>query len=232
MSSGSYFTIYRKHKNIIMQDSMLASLRNEYIKSSQNSMFASRDKQDSNDVPQLMLKNFKASSCLEDDDSCNEFYDANGVLHERLLTFHFCSDFTALKDKFNLNAYRYDKQSVFVSKNEAEKILQAIDYLLSREYSQKFEDILNNEYVELLGNGYSVFDNRFKNTNEELYIDKLSDDGYSVTFGDTQYNAEVKESDSSIVFNLKRTKSCIQAFLDAESYDWKNEELVLEYSAY
>lgn len=233
MSSGSYFTIYRKNKGKVAGPYIIDALKSEYIKSEQSSMVGIDGKRvKEGTFPLFMQKNFKADTSIDDDDTCNEFYDSDGVLHERLLMFEFCSDFTALKEHFRLNAYVYNERSTTVSRECAEKLLQAADYILSREYNEKFEEILDNKYVELLGDGYSPFDSRFAHEREPVCIDKSSDDGYYVTFGDRQSVLETRESDSNVVFNLKRMKYCLQAFLHAEPCPWNNTELVLEYTAY
>ena len=231
MSSGSYFTIYRKCKSIVAPASKLEAIVAEYKKSSESSLFSSKTENNEADLPLLMHENFKAGCVYDDENDNHNYYDKSGVLHEKLLEFHFCSTFTCLKEHFKLNPYKFSESSCFISKDEARKMLQAAEYVLSNEYSKKFEDILSNEYVEMFGSGYSLFDSRFKRHHQNFYIDKTSD-GYSVEFDDPQYDAEVTESDNDIVFALKRMKSCLQAFVDAESYEWSGSSLVLEYSAY
>ena len=232
MSSGSYFTIYRKHKDVIASADKLDKIKEEY-KKSDDRLFndANQSSLDKDfDLPVLMHESFTANT-YDDSEKNYNYYDRDGHLHERLLEFHFSSSFTALKEHFRLNAYRFSESAVLISKNEAEKILQAINYILNGNYSKSFEDVLSNEYVEMLGDGYSLFDNRFKKNKANIYIDK-HDKSYTVSFGDSQWDREIAETDNDIVFSLKRVRSCLQAFLDAESYEWESTSLVLEYSAY
>ena len=91
--------------------------------------------------------------------------------------------------------------------------------------------MLDNEFVKILGEGYSLCDNRFKESKNPIYIDKEGR-GYTVNFGDSVYEAETSESDDVVKFNLCRTRACLLAFLNAEESTWDGEELVLEYSAY
>lgn len=228
MSSGSYFTIYMKHTKKKVAQDVLDALKEQYRKSNQNS-FSSSSK-DPDDFPILMHASFK-SELQEDDENCSVYYDKDGVVHDKLLEFHFGSSFTCLKEKFRTNAYVFSESSVIVSKAEAEKMLQAIEYVLSEDYSKKFEDILDNEYVEVFGRGFSKFDDRFSSSSEKVYIDK-NDDGWTLSFGDSQWEAEIQRDDEDTCFNLKRVRSCLRAFLDAESYEWSGQELVLEYSTY
>ena len=152
-------------------------------------------------------------------------------MHDKLLEFHFGSSFTALKDKFRTNAYVFSESSVLISRSEAEKMLQAVEYILSENYSREFEDILNNEYVDLLGNGFSRFDDRFIKSRDKMYVEKDCD-GWTVSFGDYQWDVETHECDEEIKSNLKRVRTCLRAFLDAECCSWDGHELVLEYSTY
>lgn len=230
MASGSYFTIFRKSKSITLPATKLEMLKAEYMKMN-SSLFKEEDDKSSN-VPLLMQEDFTYSDCEIDKAKSNNYYDKDGVLHEKLLTFDFCSTFTCLKEKFNLNAYKNSECSVMISKDEARKMLQAIKYVLSGEYSKKFEDILNNEYVQLFGNGYSLFDNRFSKHKDKIYVDKDGNNGYSISFGDERWDAEIAESDDDILFNLTHTQSCLQAFLDASCCSFDDFELVLEYVAW
>ena len=230
MSSGSYFTIYRKHTSNKVAQDVIDALKNEYVlHNKENSLFRD-DKTKEDDFPLLMHASFKASHVIEDSSS-NAYYDADGYVHDKLLDFHFGSSFSCLKDKFRLNAYKFNESSTLISKNEAEKMLQAIEYVLGEEYSKKFEQVMDNEYVELFGNGYSLFDDRFSKVHKPIYIDKRSE-GFAVHFNDYGLDAEVAESDNDMKFNLKRVRACLFAFLNAEECPWDNEELILEYSAY
>lgn len=230
MSSGSYFTIYRKCKNVVLEAEKLQALRNEYIDAVKNGLFGYNKDNAKDDIPLLLHDGYKSNSY---DLECknNNFYDNDGILHERLLDFHFGSSFTCLKTEFNLNPYINKESSVFISKDEASKMLQAINYILSNDYSKKFEEILNNKYVDIFGDGYSLFDDRFKQKKDRIYVDK-NDDGYMLSFGDEQYDIEVKETDDDIIFSLSRARSAIMAFLEAETYSYDGFELVLEYSVY
>lgn len=235
MSSGSYFTLYRKCKNISISQDALDALKNEYFLANKNDVFnnSSDEEEMKKDMPLLMHKSFKVDpQAREAVEKSFEYYDANGIRHDKLVEFSFNSSFTCLREKFNLNPYKHSHSSVLVSKDEAKKMLQAIEYVLGEDYSKKFEQVLNNEYVSMFGNGYSPFDNRFSNVKHPIYIDKDSDSCYTVKFNDYGLDQEIAESDSDVVFNLSRVQSCLHAYLDADEDTWDGEELVLEYSAY
>lgn len=231
MSSGSYFSLYRKNTRECVACAVVDALKNEYYLSNKKGIFG--DKQDEDvlkkDIPALMHSSFKADST--ESNRSDIYYDAEGHEHKLLLEFHFGSVFTCLKEHFRLNPYKFSESSVQISKTEAAKILQAIDYILGEEYSKKFEDILSNEYVELLGEGYTPFDSRFKSKKSPMYIDKECH-GYVVSFGDHGFEREAIENDNDMKFCLSRARACLLAFLNAEEYTYDGEELILEYSVY
>lgn len=231
MSSGSYFTLYRKCTKVKASSEVLDALKNEYFLANKKDLFAGS--QDDKALPLLLYAGFKADFAEREaeDNKTDVYYSEDGIKHVKLLDFHFCSTFTALKEHFNLDPYRVNQTSIFISKSDAKKILQAIEYILSEDYDKKFEKILDNEFVKILGEGYSLFDNRFKASKDPIYIDKEGR-GYTVNFGDSVYETETSESDDAIKFNLCRTRACLLAFLNSEESTWDGEELVLEYSAY
>ena len=231
MSSGSYFTLYRKRTKVKASSEVLDALKNEYFLANKKDLFAGS--QDGNALPLLLYAGFKADFAEREveDNKTDVYYSEDGITHVKLLDFHFGSTFTALKEHFSLDPYRISHQSIFISKSDAKKILQAIEYILGEDYDKKFEKILDNEYVKILGEGYSCFDNRFKESKNPIYIDKEGH-GYTVNFGDSVYEAETSESDDDVKFNLCHTRACLLAFLNAEESTWDGEELVLEYSAY
>ena len=231
MSSGSYFTLYRKCTKVKASSEVLDALKNEYFLSNKKDLFAGN--QDDKALPVLLYAGFKADFAEREaeENKTDVYYSEDGTKHVKLLDFHFNSTFMALKEHFSLDPYRISHRSIFISKADAHKILQAIDYILGEDYDKKFENILNNEFVKILGEGYSCFDNRFKSSKDPIYIDKEGR-GYTINFGDSVYEAETSESDDYVKSNLCRTKACLLAFLNAEESTWDGEELVLEYSAY
>ena len=231
MSSGSYFTLYRKCTKVKASSEVLDALKNEYFLANKKDLFVGN--KDDKALPLLLHAGFKADFTAQEaeDNKTDVYYSEDGTKYVRLLDFHFSSAFTALKEHFNLDPYRVNQTSIFISKADAKKILQAIEYILSEDYDKKFEKILDNEFVKILGEGYSCFDNRFKESKNPIYIDKEGR-GYTVSCGDSVYEAETSESDDDVKFNLCRTRACLLAFLNAEESTWDGEELVLEYSAY
>ena len=142
MSSGSYFTLYRKCTKVKASSEVLDALKNEYSLANKKDLFAGN--KDDKALPLLLHAGFKADfAALEAEEKKTDvYYSEDGTKHVRLLDSHFGSAFTALKEHFNLDHYRISHQSIFISKSDAKKILQAIEYILGEDYDKKFEKIL------------------------------------------------------------------------------------------
>lgn len=234
MSRGSYFTIYRKLKNDVASKVTLDVLKNEYYLENKSSFSYNKDATEEElreDIPMLMNASF-THNAIPDEENCYVFYDKNGVKHIRLLDFHFNSTFAALKDEWCLDPTRYKTTERFVSRNEAEKMLQAIKYILSEKYSKEFENVLSNEYVEIFGRDYFPFTCRFNSRHKPIYIEKIDDDSYQLNVGDMESEAEIDESNATFRCIMNRVKTCLEAFLYAEPHSYDDYDLVLTYSVY
>lgn len=108
-----------------------------------------------------------------------------------------------LKDEFNLDSFKNNELVIDV--NMANEIKIAADYLLSRDYSLKFEDILNNYFIDLFGKLLPSYES-FK-SNEEIGED-----------------SNIFENEGR--YFLKKTRMLMETFLYMEKEDSLNE---LEY---
>ena len=78
MSSGSYFTLYRKNTKACTANSVVDALKNEYYLSNKKGIFGDKQNEDvlKKDIPALMHSSFKADS-IESNRS-DIYYDAEG----------------------------------------------------------------------------------------------------------------------------------------------------------
>lgn len=231
MSSGSYITIYRKlRKNVVAKDK-LDAIREEYYKSNKGTCFNACDNEESlrADMPILLEDGFSAEQPYGSQTQL--FYDKDGVEHFKLLSFHFLSSFTCLKEHLNLNPYTRSRASAIISAKDAKDMLQAAKYVLSGEYSRKFEEILSNDYVELFGEDYPPYVRRFKKSAEPIYVER-EERNFKIVRGDYNFEEEEAECTARAKHSLETLAACLEAFMRAECYDFDGEELVLEYSAY
>lgn len=127
----------------------------------------------------------------------------NGKIYDQIFKFNFISGYTTLREEFNLDSFQNNELVIDV--NMANEIKIAVDYLLSRNFSLKFEDILNNNFISLFGKLLPSYEN-FK-LNEEICED-----------------SNIFENEGR--YFLKKTRMLMEAFLYMEKENSLNE---LEY---
>ena len=94
----------------------------------------------------------------------------NYLIYDEIFICNFLSSFTQLREYFNLDPYK--KSELIIDFNVANDIKIAIDYLLSRNFSLKIEDIMNNQWIRIFGEllpSYETFleGKKFTNYNNE-----------------------------------------------------------------
>lgn len=232
MSSGSNLAIYRKFTTNKVDEAIFDAIKAEYSKFNKENHHLFSSEKNEEDFPILFDASFKYNDISDiPDDGTNFYCDKDRNKYVKLLNFHFCSDFTALKRHFGLDPYHFKDEAIFISKNEAKRMLQAIEYLLNGQWSKKFEDILRNEYVEVFGENYPSFNDRFKKRSKTIYVDK-NDDGWTISNGDYVADAEIEECDECTIVHLKTFKAALSAFLESDDYSFDKQELILHYSVY
>lgn len=203
MSNSSYFTLLRKSKeNLQFSDKLI----DEFIVSKYNEM--------------TLLNNNKVSSIEEMKKEISNYYPINSFKYisikdkneyDVVFQFHFTSGFNVLKEEFNLNPYN-KYSDIIIDVNLSKDMLCAIDYILSRNYSHKFEDILNNYYIDVFGNLIPKFQYRFS--------DKIDLDEY-----------ELEEMEKEGIYYLKKCRDILASYILIDKENTLNEaEYILLYS--
>lgn len=121
MSSGSYFTIYRKHTKTKVDQSVIDALKHEYYLTNKSGLFASNDDEKlKEDMPVLFNAKYSNERSMHSEvENCATFYDADGYMYDKLLEFRFGSTFSCLRNEFGMNSNLYKTSSTFISKAEA-----------------------------------------------------------------------------------------------------------------
>ena len=187
MSSGSYFLILRNDGSVYSNQEFDQILK----------------------LNEVWLKNdFSEKDFILDE--IQEFQKVNQNLYVSvkskkkyflILESWFGSNFSCLTEEFNMNSYNKWGEHEFTIEN-AKKIIQAIDYILSLKYSRDFELILDNYYLDIFKELYSPFYNRFiKDKNE-----KITD-----------------EEDESGIYSLKKLRTILNTFILLEDENTLNE---------
>lgn len=223
MSSGSYFTMYRKY-NAVASDDVYNALCKQYLNArhdlSENAM---SDEEFLKNLPIVLSFSYG----LNESEYCDKTktwkdvkdYSIEGqrkqyqaLLNEdksyldKLMTWDFGSGFTCIKDTWNLNAYSLKESMCIVDKATAEKILQACNYLLSENWSNDFEKILNNEWIKTIASD---------NHGESYWKYVYRDDKKSLR----EISAEEQESAE---YNINKLRNVMDTFINNDS----------EYSSY
>jgi len=215
MSQLSYITLFRKYDLKIADDAF------SKIVSRYNKNIPDKDKSQSEIIPEIMKCNaqFSIEEQFEHAKSDSIDYDRSDFLYvdkdknylDELMTWEFSSTFTCIKDEFNLNPYDLSTTHKVIDDIFAYKLLIACRYLLNKKWSDDFEDILDNEWINILANN-----------NQFLYAE------YAFR-KDPKYLAESESSEESsmIVNNIKKLKNALETYLNPDTL---SSELVLVYS--
>lgn len=153
MSFESQLIILRKSTNddIYFKEEKLKEIKNSYKELFKDFLF---DKE--------QIENFKFPEFLpiklDEDDKFISLVDNQEYLN--IVSTHFCSDFTILKDYFNLNQYTGNNQ-VVLDEKLVKEMLQSINYILNFKHSIELEDLLNLHWIEKYGKLLPSFINRF-----------------------------------------------------------------------
>lgn len=95
--------------------------------------------------------------------------DDKRIYHD-LIEQSFTSCMNFLKPELDLFTYTDIR---FISVAKAERMVQALKYILSEKYSNEFEDILNNHYIQIFGDEYVPYICRYQKskrfTDDEYY---------------------------------------------------------------
>lgn len=114
-----------------------------------------------------------------------------------IMSFYFPSDFSVLKDEYNMYSSSCASQ-VIIDLHTAKELVQAIDYLLAGNYSEQFELILNNYYIKKFGELLPLYDFRYAK------IDELN-------------SVEINEFTQSGNYILKKLQTILNAYIWLEN---------------
>ena len=253
MSSGSRFMLFRKHA-LSMSDAEFAKVVEHYKKSAvdmeddelpeiagicpfeQTGTYDEKKKVwiQKEDGPWMIQKEFRYVT-KKDHKLC-----------DLLLEWSFGSGFDCLKQEWNLSPYKFKYSQKVISKDEAEKMLVAVSYLLNGDWSASTEKAIGDKYLTLFTDGYSsdsyhkYLDRNRPNRHEQVIRHCCA--GYEIIVktphiansdnSDDIYEREIREADDTIEFWLQQTKYALEAYLKAEDFSYENKhELVLVYEA-
>lgn len=151
MSFESQLTILRtlNDKNTI-DKKQITQIKTEFKNSYKDLLFGTQK--------EMHIPNFLSTE-IDDDKEFISLKD--NKLYLNIVSTHFCSDFTILKDYYNLNQYTGYNQ-VELDKSTVEDMVRSINYILNFKHSEELEQLLNSKWIELFGELLPSFINRFE----------------------------------------------------------------------
>lgn len=228
MGVETHFRVWRKHSKVVAEQAEISKLKEEYIKEAErNSWTGKVSKADA--LPILLKKGFISKKELWPDSEklAEAFGRDDRYLYSFLYTVWFGSSLSELRKHYGLSSASAASSSAFIPHEDIKSIVQAARYLLEAdEYSDKLESILDNEFVEILGDEYPKWKLRNLKT-DSIYVDKNSEDSYVVSFGDPQSDTENAEENASAEYILKKLECCLRNVLEIEA-GYEDDEIVLE----
>ena len=239
MSSGSYFTLYRKYKAKIT-DAERADIEARYAKDEEESGLsrASSDKSVPAEprLPAVLNPKIDEKESVYDDANKQwkdvRDYSINGlranflkVLRDdnsyldELMSWHFNSSFNCLKNEWSMQSYSWDKCQHVIDYGTAKLMLQACNYLLSGKWSDETEKILDNKWIRIFADG-----NDCCSYWKYLYRDNKK----------RLREIESDEDSEDIEWQLKQMKNALEAFVNADDDFLYHDriEYVLVYTAW
>lgn len=196
MSRGTTITLMRAYKNRLVSKEDLAKLLE--AEASHSSGFGQKTEGEAEKPKPLVVYDVRPGKDADYSRVLVETREEADVL----LKWSFTSGFTPFVEAFGLSYYEAGRDTAIISESEAARIAQACRYLLSKNYSDEFEKILDNEWIERLASpdvGYVLSAWAFRKNPEAL-----SD----------------ADSDDSAEWNIKRLLTCLETFLSYDSYEY------------
>jgi len=213
MASYSEFVIIRadnKNKKIVTDEQVLAAYKySSFNVTDDTDVFYK--KVDPKDIPPYIQSGRLTYINHFDKEEYNE-----------LLSVEFNSLFSCLKDEFNLSSYSVNN-TLEISACEAEKMLEAINYLLFEKYDHLLEEaVLNNHYIKVFGETFTPYVNYYIKLNHTNNNIEDEEDNYELFSYNEEYQSEL--------CILKRVKSILDTFLLLVNENtWREFKYVLLY---
>lgn len=235
MSSGSYFTLYRKYTAKASKEEV-ADIIKRYEKANNDWNISTDINEHPIDLPIILnpkigckeseydevtkkwndLRDYSISGCRAN--YLRILRDDNYYLDE-LLHWDFGSSFDCLKNEWSMDPYRNSSSSYIVDKNTAVLMLQACNYLLNGKWIDDIERLLDNKWIKIFttGNTSNYYWKYIYRNNKS----KLN-------------NIEADESNDEIESQLFQLKHAFEAFVYSDTlyFDNYSSEYILVYTVW
>lgn len=174
MSCPSEFIILRKYNNSIIPESQREFM---YKKFMEDSLFSPNDYMTGNKLKDKDSWVAKYLPIPKGEEAISLYVNmTTGEVFEDIFNMHFITDFTTLKELWNMHSLN---PQILINVETAKEIIQAIEYILSGNYSEQVENILKNNYISVFGEHYPLYLTRYDfGENKEIDSDWLRREKY------------------------------------------------------
>lgn len=238
MGTDTFIRVWRRFNNKFGSAEEIATLKEQYklANAAEDWSFEKENHatEHERDMPILLEHGFKVGNRFdsEDKDLRAAWGTEDGKLYSFIGSFFFGRGLSKLRDHFKLNIGRRSTCTSFMSGDDVKKIVQAARYLLNGKFSDELETILDNEFIQILGEDYPKWEFRKLKSNKRIYLDRESSGHWSISFGDPEAELETEEENSSVEWMLKKLETCLTGMLELEtSYD-DEDDIVFEICAF
>lgn len=152
---------------------------------------------------------------------------------EKMMEWSFGSSFDCLIDHFNIGHGGFKDNVVEITTETAQKMLDAINYILGGEWNDNVARSMDNPYIKIFTEGYhcdSYWKYVNRNKNRPIKTFKIKQDGYDITIkcpsdkvkkseDDIECENEINESNESIEYFLDTFRSGLSAFLKSDNWN-------------
>lgn len=152
MSCPSEFIILRKYNTSIIPESQRESMYKQFM---EDNLFSPNDYITGDKLKDKDSWIAKYLPIPKGEEIINLYVNmTTGEVFEDIFNMHFITDFTTLKEEWNMHSLN---PQIIVNVETAKEIVQAIEYILSGNYSEQAENILKNYYISVFGEHYPLY---------------------------------------------------------------------------
>jgi hypothetical protein len=247
MSRGTTLTLYKKY-DLKMDDKSFRDVVRKYALQNKSFDYSKKKKsmkEYSSDIPLIMeidafrqesvydpekkvwIDNRKENNLPNLKDFVLGYVDSRDHNYcNRMMEWSFGSSFDCLVDYFNIGHGGFKNSMVEISPSVGLKMLEALNYLLGGDWSDKTEKTMDNEFVRVFsegsnGNPYFKYVNRKRNFTDMSFEKngcRFSVKVPKVKKEDDEYDLDIQEADSSTEWALDTFRAGLYAFLKSDNY--------------
>lgn len=210
MGRESTLTIYRRYRSdrFRLDDASLKALHDKYVELNEGKEI----KKFPEIVDLWKIKNLDMKTS-DLDNIRNRYFTKDGCPVDEIMSDFWCSSFSELWEEYNLDGYSMSNYMIEIPLSDAKAIKQALAYLLSKNWNETFEDVLDNKWIKIFGEKYPKYTQAMSPNRSRIYIEKDTADSWSISSSDDDFLYEIKEENDTQESTMKSLLRIIDAYL-------------------